>query len=147
MNNGKRVRQNGRKNMLIVLALVLVLCAAGGTIAWLATNTNSVTNTFVPAKVTNEVEEKNEGKVKKNVAVKNTGEIDVYIRAAVIVNWVEWVEKDDGTKEAVVCAGTPALGTDYTWKNVNDLVTTGWKKGSDGYYYYTNRVASKASTG
>ena len=129
MKTGKRVSGSGRRNMLIVLALVLVLCAAGGTIAGLATNTNSVTNTFVPAKVENQIEETTNDGVKSNVKVTNTGDVSAYVRAAVIVNWV-----DSAGNIAVPPAGA-AYSVEYNegtdakqWTNAN------------GYWYYNSVV-------
>ena len=140
MSNGKRIETNKRKTTILALALALVLIAAGGTIAWLATNTNSVTNTFVPAKVTNEVREDvtTEAGVKQNVQIQNTGDVDAYIRADIIVNWV----KVDANGEVTsVYAAQPVLGTDYSCA-INDST---WKA-EGGYYYYTKRVAPNGLT-
>lgn len=136
MKNGKRVRQNGRKNMLIVLALVLVLCAAGGTIAWLATNTNSVTNTFVPAKVENEIDEEIKDGVKKNVTVTNTGDVEAFVRAAVIVNWV-----DSNGNVAV-----PPAGATYSIEYNKGTGEKQWTQVGD-YWYYNSVVPKGESTG
>lgn len=140
MSNGKRIKANKYKKTVLALALALVLVAAGGTIAWLATNTNSVTNTFVPAKVTNEVREDvtSSAGVKKNVTVQNTGDVDAYIRADIIVNWV----KVDANGEVTsVYAAKPVLNVDYSCE-LNDST---WKAVGD-YYYYTKRVAPNGST-
>ena len=136
MKTGKRVSGSGRRNMLIVLALVLVLCAAGGTIAWLATNTNSVTNTFVPAKVENQIEETTNDGVKSNVKVTNTGDVSAYVRAAVIVNWV-----DSAGNIAV-----PPAGAAYSVEYNEGTDAKQWTK-VDDYWYYNSVVPKGESTG
>lgn len=137
---GKRVKKTSRKQIFgVALALVLVLCAAGGTIAWLATSTNSVVNTFTPATFNNDIHEDPDplkDGVKENVKVQNTGEVDSYIRAAVIVNWV------DSAGNTV--AEVPVLGTDYSCSY--NLAVGGWQMGADGYYYYTQKVTAKDET-
>ncbi len=76
--------------IVAALAVVILTAAVGGTMAWLSTKTNDLTNTFVPAKVTCAVDEPtwvNGKSIKENVSIKNTGTTDAYIRVAVIGNW------------------------------------------------------------
>ena len=142
--NGKRVMKT-KKPVALVAILVLLCCAVAGTVAYLVTSTDPVTNTFTPAEVKTEVTENfvkdEDGKfVKSDVQIKNTGNIDAYIRAAVIVNWAD----DKGN-----VSGTPVKDTDYvmdlnivTRENPN----APWFKGSDGYYYCKTSVAPDGST-
>ena len=132
--NGKRVMKTKQPVALVAL-LLLLCCTVAGTLAYLVTSTNSVTNTFTPASVSTEVNEDFDGITKSNVTIKNTGNIDAYIRATVVVNWAS-------DKEVGVVSGTaPKEGTDYTidWTMVN------WVKVGD-YYYYTQKVAAKGET-
>lgn len=113
MNNGKRVRAIDRKKIFLVTALVLALCAVGGTIAWLATSSNSVTNTFTPAKVTNQIVETRNGTTKENVYVTNTGNTSAYVRAAIIINWVDqdnniWISPEGAAYQMVLNTGSGA---------------------------------------
>lgn len=62
-------------------------------------------NTFNPAQISCLVTEEFENNIKTNVSIKNTGNTDAYIRAAVIVTWVD----NDGN----VYATAPQVGTDY----------------------------------
>lgn len=132
--NGKRVMKT--KQPVALLALLLLLCCTvAGTLAYLVDSTDPVTNTFTPASVSTEVKEDFDGITKSNVTIKNTGNIDAYIRATVVVNWAS-------DKEVGVVSGTaPKEGTDYTidWTMVN------WVKVGD-YYYYTQKVAAKGET-
>lgn len=132
--NGKRVMKT-KKPVALVALLLLLCCTVAGTLAYLVTNTDPVTNTFTPASVSTEVKEDFDGITKSNVTIKNTGNIDAYIRATVVVNWAS-------DKEVGVVSGTaPKEGTDYTidWTMVN------WVKVGD-YYYYTQKVAAKGET-
>lgn len=132
--NGKRVMKTKQPVALVAL-LLLLCCTVAGTLAYLVDSTDPVTNTFTPASVSTEVNEDFDGITKSNVTIKNTGNIDAYIRATVVVNWAS-------DKEVGVVSGTaPKEGTDYTidWTMVN------WVKVGD-YYYYTQKVAAKGET-
>ena len=116
----------GRLAMMVLSVVLLLGVAIGGTIAWLSTKTTPVTNTFTPAEVTCEVEEKFDKTtgVKNDVNVKNTGNIDVYIR----VKLVTYRTNDAGQH----IGGTAKLPT---FKLGADWVKYG------KYYYYTLPVA------
>ncbi len=134
-NPQRRRRRRNRKPTLLMLALAILLVAVvGTTIAYLFTNTDSITNTFTPASVATDIDEDFKGEVKNNVKVKNTGDVDAYIRAAVVVTW----QNDTGE----VYPTAPVEGTDYTVTWTKD----GWVE-YGGYYYYTSAVAPNASTG
>ncbi len=135
--NGKRVLKTNRKAPVALVAiLVLLCCAVAGTVAFLVTKTDSVVNTFTPSKVTTYVEEEEfNGRTKSNVKIQNTGDIDAYIRVAVIVNWADASGNVYGEK--------PVEGTDYTISYNKTVQADGgqWIEGSDGYWYYTKPVA------
>lgn len=124
-----------RPVVLAISVLVLVLGIVGTTLAYLFTNTDSITNTFTVATAGITVDEKLENGVKNDVTIKNTGDVDVYIRARVIVTW-----KDD---EGNVSATAPVAGTDYT---ITYQTGTGWVE-YEGNYYYTSSVAAGGPTG
>ena len=138
MKNGKHAAAGGMKRslVLVVSVLALVLAVAGGTLAWLSANTTPVTNTFTPAHVTCEVGEKFENNVKSDVSIRNTSNIDAYIRAYVVVTWKN--------AQGNVYGKLPVENTDYTIKYA---ANTGWENGTDGYYYFTKPVAVKDTTG
>lgn len=137
--NGKRVMKT-KKPVALVAILVLLCCAVAGTVAYLVTSTGPVTNTFTPASVTTQVEEEFNGTTKSNVRIKNTGNIDAYIRAAVIVNWAD----AQGN-----VSGTPVKDTDYVMDlNIvtDENPNAPWFKGSDGYYYCKTAIESGSET-
>lgn len=134
--NGKRVLKTNRKAPVALVAiLVLLCCAVAGTVAFLIDSTGSVKNTFEPSHVTTYVEETFANGKKENVQIQNTGDIDAYIRVAVIVNWAD--------KDGNVYGEKPEAGTDYTISYNKTVQADGgqWIEGSDGYWYYTKPVA------
>lgn len=127
-------KRNKKAALILTLCLCVVSCAVGGVFAYLSTLSGTVSNELTPASVTCAVEESFANGVKENVRVRNTGNIDAYIRAAVVVSFVA----DDGK----VLATAPREGTDYkvSWN------TADWQKGSDGYWYHKKAVAPEALT-
>lgn len=134
--NGKRVMKTKQPVALVAL-LVLLCCTVAGTLAYLVDKTPEVKNTFEPAKVTTSVlEDPFDGVTKENVRIQNTGNIDAYIRATVVVNWAS----DSETEKNVVSGIVPKEGTDYkiTYN------TNGWYYDTKtDYWYCTTAVPSK----
>lgn len=123
-----------RKKSLVLMASILLILAisVGGTLAYLATHTGNVKNTFTPATPDTEITETLTGAVKSNVAVKNNGEVDMYIRARYFVVWRhngQIVTKPDNVSITI----TPPTDTQ-------------WVEGADGYWYYPDAVAPGNST-
>lgn len=126
MYQGKRVARRSRRSskkpwaVLVSLAL-LVTAVLGVTVAWLTTNTDPVVNTFQPAQVSCEIIESFNGDktAKESVKIKNTSDVDAYLRVAVIANYVD--------EQGNIQAGVPEIAFQ---------TAAGWTKGSDGYYYY-----------
>ena len=122
-----RNRRKFIKSSLLLIAVVSLLVAAvGGTVAYLVTNTLPVVNTFTPATVDTEVTDNISGNTKRDVQIKNSSNIPVYMRVAVVANWY---------KAGEVVA---------PWNNYVGLgVTSDWTL-RDGYYYYNGTVAAGA---
>ena len=128
-------RRFGIKQLVLLLSVVALLVGAvTATYAYLKSQTTTVTNEFVPVKVTCQVEETFDGNVKKDVCVRNTGDINAFLRATLIINWVD----ADGN----VLSTAPVEGADYTitWGS------TAWQQGADGFWYYTKAVAPNGTT-
>ena len=124
-----------RKSIFLLVSLApLAALAAGTTLAFLTAH-DSKENTFRPSAVSCQVMESFDGITKRAVAVKNTGDTAAYLRAAVVVNW----QKDDGTISAI----RPEVGVDYTLVLAAD---SGWRQGTDGYYYYADPVEKGQTT-
>lgn len=134
----RQTKKQGRR--LSALALVCIICClvSGLTLAYLIANSDTIINKFTTADTSNTIVEEFNYNVKKDVKIKNTGDIDAYVRVAVVVTWQD--------KYGNVYNTAPVENTDYTiaWK----YVETGnpWVKGDDGYYYYTEIVKPNGET-
>ena len=128
---------------MLVSLLLLATVTVGGTIAYIVTNTDAVTNTFTAPESEITVEEEfPDSQEKKDVDVRNDCDYPVYIRAKVIINWVD----DDGN-----------ISPDKPVKDVDYEITKGYPASSkwlptnqdtpiDGYLYYSELVPSGAET-
>lgn len=127
--------RKSKKTLILTIAILCCLISVSGTLAYIHTNANKVENIFTPSKVMCEVDETFENNVKSNVSVKNTGDTDAFIRAAIVATWVD---NTTGNTLAI----TPVLDTDYTIT----FETSGWTKKSDGYYYCLSSIAPNDNT-
>lgn len=131
---GKHEMRASKPRILLLAAALIAVLTVGGTVAWLAVSTGAVENTFQPSHVTSEVDEKFNGITKSDVRIRNTGDIDAYIRVALVPTW-----QDDSRNAAAVPAG------------LSDLTFTGLTGSSwfvkDGYYYCKNPIAPEGYTG
>ena len=126
----------GKKMWLIIASCVCVLAVSAGiTAAYFISTTETLVNEFDPSKVTCEVVETFDGNVKKDVAIRNTGNVNAYIRASVLINWVD----EQNSNKVLAQAPTDS---DYT------IIWGGsyWVKGGDGFWYYQQPVAPGAVT-
>lgn len=133
MNQGRfahraiaRRKQRRQKVFVIALCVVLLLSIIGGTtLAAMMAATDTKQNTFIAGSVSCSVGE--------DYRVENTGNVDAYIRAAIVVNW----ENTNGDIRGIA----PVAGTDYKL-----TLGTGWEQ--EGlYYYYNGSVEADAFTG
>lgn len=123
------------KLILILSSLLLTVCLSiGTTYAYLLSRSETVTNTFTPGTAGNTIEESFENDVKKDVKVKNTGNINAFIRATIIITWQN--------KEGEVYPVLPEKGTDY---DITLNPDNGWFE-NKGIYYCKTEVAPGAST-
>ena len=142
-------RNKNSKSFLLLASLALIVTAViGTTMAYLVSDTPTVTNTFTPAEVDSEIDETLGVNLKSNVRIQNsiTAEkgIDAYIRAKVVITW-----QND---QKQISAEQPKLGEDYRILDTDGNVTndmpadSGWVPYGD-FYYWTSKVAPQASTG
>lgn len=111
------------------------------------------TFTLKPNLVNVDIHDKVTGFEKTDVEIKNTGNVDAYIRALIVANW--YGTNVDSNEEGpafgyVDDAGsaflTPwALNNELTGDNYHgvfeELPGSGWHFATDGYFYYENAVA------
>ena len=124
---GGRPSRKSKKSLTALIALILIIClAVGGTVAFIVTQTQAVKNTFTPADVKVDIQEDFDGRVKKNVNVKNTGDTDAYIR----VKLVTYMADSEGNPIAEN-ASKPSFHPGSDWSYCV----------SDDTYYYGKPVA------
>lgn len=126
------IRMN-RTAVLLIAIILLISTAVGSTVAFLATKTEPVENAFEYANVSCEVMQDRDTEGSSIVKVENTGTISAYIRAAVVVNWMD----TDGNIAASVPEG---YSYDLTYSSGS------WAQGTDGFFYYLLPVAPGALT-
>lgn len=133
--SGKSRRRHLKKRQFAVIVSIALLLVGmvGGSLAYLFTSTEDVNNTFTPAEVPPVIDEDFDKSTKKDVKIINDGTVAAYIRAAVIVNWLD----DDGNIVA-----NPE-GHEYSCPVHTD---NGWFDGGDGYYYYSSIVSVGGTT-
>ena len=117
-----------RTTPLVLIFLLVLLC--GTTFALMLRQTDTLDNQFKPAIVSCAVAESFDGTVKTSIAVKNTGNIDAYLRLRLISYWVD-------SKGNIVSKSSrmPSVS-----------VADGWVEGSDNTYYYSQPVAPNETT-
>lgn len=121
----RKAHHTGRLTAMVIATALLLALAISGTVAWLTTKGAPITNTFNPSKVACEVTESFNGTVKSSVNVKNTGDIDAYIRVKLVTYRTN--------KQGQHIGGTATLPSFTLGEN--------WVKYGD-YYYYTLPVAA-----
>ena len=117
------VRRRRTKPTLLLACIALILCLSiGGTLAYIAANSGTVSNEFVPGQVSCQVIRSG-----NTISVKNTSNIPAYLRATYAVNWMDSSGNVSGTKP------TQTVTIDNNWSQ------------SGGFYYDGQIVASGAS--
>lgn len=135
----RRQRLRRRRQQHLIIGIVAILCSIIScvSLAYVFTHTDSVKNIFERAHVACDVLENGtdgnsqfDGVTKSNVRIKNTGNVQSYIRAAVVVTWMS-------EDQSIVTSAKPVDDTDYviTYADETDAITN-WEKGKDGYWYY-----------
>lgn len=121
----------------LLIAVALMSLMVGGTVAYLSTSTEEVSNKFIADEpIDPVVEETFKDNVKTDVKV-DVGDpgYAVYVRAAVVVTWKDNINGN-------VLGQQPVAGTDYSI-TINE---EDWFKGSDGFYYHKEMVNSNDDT-
>ncbi len=129
---GKHMQMtNTRKiNEKIISLVILLVCVVATTSAYLIIK-NSISNEFIMGKVEPEIIEtfKKENKVKEDVYIKNSGNVPIYIKTAIIISW-----KD---KQGKILEVKPVENLDYI---INFSTSENWIISNDGYYYYKKPI-------
>ena len=128
-----RIRMN-KLAILFIAVVMLIGAVVGSTVAFLVTETAPVENKFSYASTSTNIKENFDGETKKDVQVVNNGDIDAYVRATYVVNWLD----SAGNIVASVPEG-------YSYE-LTENPDGEWTTGEDGYFYYLSPVAPGKST-
>lgn len=117
----RKPRHGAKRLSTLLLSVILVVTiAVGGTVAYLVTQDEPITNTFTPSHVNCEVTEDFNGTVKSNVNVTNIGDTDAYIRVKLVTYRVNGANQHIGGTATI-----PEFDPGTHWVKYG------------GYYYYT----------
>lgn len=115
--------------MMLVITALLLTCTVSSTVAYLVDKADEVENTFKPASATTDIVEKTDGAQKTSITISNAASsIDVYVRVAIIANWVNDQDQIMGVAPLTV------------------TLNEGWFRGADGYYYHKAPVKAGTSS-
>lgn len=120
--------------IIISIALAVSLIGCGAAFAMMIARSQKENNNFTPAVVNCEVNEAFADDKKTSIKVKNTGNVEAYLRICFVTYWVNTDENDNG-----IIVSEPS-------KNITDFPFDDkkWKKGSNNIYYYTEAIAPRA---
>ena len=153
MKNNRTSYKLNKKVLISILAVTLVaLLGVGIVFAYLSGRAPEPVQNKLSSDVDNQPVVAEPVKQNVDVEIPNT-DYDVYVRAAIVINWVR--VNDDGTvyvdpeSGAVsVHAEKPRQGIDYSLELscddftglVEDIEEGMWTPGTDGFYYYSSPV-------
>lgn len=124
------------RSLIITMFILIIILAVSFTVAFLM-KTSSNTNNLVLGNVTPQLVETftPANKIKENVYVRNNGNIDIYVRVALVFSFED---NDDN-----ILIDEPVEDDDYTISFSN---STKWVLGADGYYYYKEKISPNSIT-
>lgn len=146
MESRKRIKLS---TVLVIAAALALVTAIGGTMAWLTTHSEGLTNTFTPADIKGTIVENFDDKTtKKDVKIQNDSDVPVYVRVALVPTWVnaaqEPMAEPCSLNDLLIKPTASAAGV--SGEIFTPDSSSGWVKGADGYYYYTTPVAAGTTT-
>lgn len=125
-NSNIPLKKYKKPAVLLASFLLILSVAAGTTLSFLIDGTSRVENTFQPASVEVQITENFDHQTKSDITITNNGNIPVYIRATLVMYWIDSngviVEPKDCTYS------TPVISN--KWIPVGDI------------YYYSQPVAA-----
>lgn len=130
-----RKKHTGKSLTLLISLLLILGITVAGTLAYLFTTSGLLSNSFKKVAVSCAVDETFLNDAKEKIAVDNNGQIDAYIRVAIVPTW-----EDDNQHAVNLNAST---GDFYGIQDGN--INNGWQKIGD-YYYCTTKIAPGKST-
>ncbi len=120
-----------RLKLALISFMTVILAISSVTLAYLSQTTDSLENRFVPGKVDQTIHESFDGTTKEHVSIKNTGNVEVYVRVVLAANWLSCPDTEGS---AVISSCSVAGPAPLVQIELNE--TSSWFLASDGFYYY-----------
>ena len=115
---------SGKKAVaFLCISVALTAAVVGATLAFLETKTEPLNVEFQPSTVS--VDKSTDGK-----GVVNNGDVDVYVRVAMIFTWKSTAEANS------IMSSAPVESVNYSLS-----VADGWVKAADGFWYCLNPLS------
>lgn len=147
MESRKRIKLS---TVLVIAAALALVTAIGGTMAWLTTHSEGLTNTFTPADIKGTiVEDFSDKTTKKDVKIQNDSDVPVYVRVALVPTWTKVETIENVTKYVPVAepvGNDDVIIDNEYWESFVPAANSNWVKGNDGYYYYKKPLAAANKT-
>ena len=131
----RKPRISRRSILLTVSVLVLCLAMVGGTVAWITTSTAPVQNVFSLPNADITIEEEFDGQVKRNVRIKNTGDVPVFVRVKVLYTY------KDQNGNVLPCNESDV------YKDRGSTQRDAWKEDQHNTFYYRATLQPGEVTG
>ena len=141
----------GKAAVITVIAAVILTLGIVVAYAFLAGRSQNTIKNDLKADVdpTASINETTTDNTKKDVSVTVAADYSTYVRAAVVINWIE--VDASGKPTGNVHSKAPVKGTDFSisYKLVYgsaNLAPEKWTEGGDGFFYYSSPVAPNGTT-
>lgn len=123
------------KKLWIIVALLILVVICGETVAYMRKQSNTLNNNFVPAIVTCQVEETYQNNEKTNIQVRNTSNVDAYLRVRLVSYWMN-------SKGEILYKASPTIKFSSNDSiNTADWIAVDSGDNDNSYtYYYTKKV-------
>lgn len=135
-----RCNAYAKKTLLLFGLMLLLSFTVGGTLAYIATKSNTVQNQFEAVQVSCQVIVEGD-----KISVKNTSDIDAYLRASIVVNWMDSEGNVYATAPMPTVTDQNGNISEYNDYKLTLMGTGDWELKPDGYYYHVSRVGSGRS--
>ena len=135
-----------RKIVLIISFVLIIAIGVSATLAYVVNSSGSIVNRFSPSRVECLVVDGG-----NSISVRNTGDVDAYIRASYTVNWMDSSGNVSGTKPtagAEVASGWSPVGDIWYYDAVvpvnGEVIFVSFTSASSGEYHLAVEVVAEA---
>lgn len=130
-----------KRFLRVILVLTVIAVLTTSVYAYMVHKSKTIANVFKPAEVTCEISETFNGSTKSSVKVKNTGNVDAYIRIRLVIHWED--SKGNAVAWDIDTIPSYAKPNQEDISPVIDYNENAWIRDlADGYTYYCKTPVS-----